>query len=267
MGKNPSDRYLRSCPQGTILFEDGQPGDRMFVIQTGRVQIVKRIGDVRFPFASLGPGDCVGEMSLLDGQPRSADAIVTEDATLVEIERATFEQLVRDNGEVAVRIMRKLSERLRDANRTIEGFLARNGALVAVKMLQAMTPPGDGPRALPPEATPQLLASRAGMPLNEASAVWERLKAAGVLSVDGERARLASSADVDAYVAYLELKQRYDPMTARELAEVTGLGEEEVHRVVRRLLSNRLVGAASGLVDSYQQYLTLKRRFEYPDRA
>jgi phosphoglycerate kinase len=62
MGKETLDRYLKPCPQGTVLFQEGEPGDRMFVIQSGRVQIVKRVGDVRFPLASLGPGDCIGEM-------------------------------------------------------------------------------------------------------------------------------------------------------------------------------------------------------------
>jgi len=56
-------------------------------------------------------------------------------------------------------------------------------------------------------------------------------------------------------------------MTVHELAEATGLAEDEVHRVVRRVLSNRLPGGGGGLVDSYQQFLALKRRFEYPERC
>lgn len=262
------DRYVKPCPRGTVLFEEGQPGDRMYVIQSGRVQILKKIGAVRFPLASLGPGDSVGEMSLLDGQPRSADAVVSEDATLLVVERETFEQLVRENGEVAVRLMRKLSERLRETNRTLEGFLAQNGAMVAVQLLRSLAGPGQEERPLPPEATPQALAGRAGMPLAEARGVWDRLKAAGVLTVSGGRARLAGDPLVEEYLAYLEFKQRYDPLTVHELAEVTGLPEDEVHRVVRRVLSSRLPqGEASGLVDAYQQYLTLKRRFEYHDRS
>jgi CRP-like cAMP-binding protein len=267
MVKASLDRYLKPCPSGTILFQEGEPGDRMFVIQTGRVQIVKRVGDVRFPLADLGPGDCVGEMALLDGQPRSADAVAAEDSTLLVVERGTFETLIRENGEVAVRIMRKLSERLREANRAIEGFLAQNGTLSALRLLRGMAAGGPGFRPLPPQATPHALAAQAGMPLSEAEAVWGRLKAAGVLAVVDGQTRLAPEGTLDDYLAYLDLKQKYDPMTVRELAEVTGLAEDEVHRLVRRVMSNRLPGGGGGLVDSYQQFLALKRRFEYPERG
>ena len=265
MGKETLDRYLKPCPQGTVLFQEGEPGDRMFVIQTGRVQIVKRVGEVRFPLASLGPGDCIGEMALLDKQPRSADAVVLEDSALLVVEQGTFENLIRENGEVAVRIMRKLSERLREANRTIEGFLAQNGTLSAVKLLKGLAAPGTGFRALPNDVSAQSVAAQAGMPPQEAEAVWKGLKSAGVLTGAEGQLRLAPDATLDDYLAYLDLKQKYDPMTVRELAEATGLSEDEVHRVVRRVLTNRLPGGG-GLVDSYQQFLALKRRFEYPER-
>lgn len=268
MGTPSLDRYVKPCPRGTVLFEEGQPGDRMYVIQSGRVQIVKRIGEQRFPLASLGPGDSFGEMSLLDGLPRSADAVVSEDSKLLVVERETFDQLVRENGEVAVRLMRKLSERLREANRTIEGFLAQNGAVVAVQLLRSLAGPGPDERPLPREATPQALATRAGLPLSEARAVWDRLKAAGLLTESAGLMRLGADSLVEEYLTYLELKQKYDPLTVHELAEVTGLHEDEVHRVARRVLASRLPnGEASGLVDAYQQYLTLKRRFEYHDRS
>ncbi len=266
MGKETLDRYLKPCPQGTVLFQEGEPGDRMFVIQTGRVQIVKRVGEVRFPLATLGPGDCVGEMALLDGQPRSADAVATEDSTLLVVEQGTFESLIRENGEVAVRIMRKLSERLREANRTIEGFLARNGTLSALELLRGMAAAGPGFRALPREVSASLVAAKAGMPLSEAEAVWKGLLAAGIVAEADGVLRLAPDGTLDDYLAYLDLKQKYDPMTVRELAEATGLSEDEVHRVVRRVLTSRLPGGG-GLVDSYQQFLALKRRFEYPERG
>jgi CRP-like cAMP-binding protein len=267
MGNSSLDRYLKPCPKGTVLFEEGQSGDRMYVIQTGKVQVVKRIGDVRFPLAVLGPGDCVGEMALLDGQPRSADALVTEDSTLLVLERGTFEHLLRDNGEIAVRIMRKLSERLREANRTIEGILAHNGVLLAVRMLRTMASPGQGSRELPADASPETLALRGGLTLEEAKGAWERLRLAGVLQQADGRTRLAPDEIVDDYLGYLDMKQRYDPLTVHELADVTGLAEEEVHRVVQRVLANRIPAGQNELVDTYQQYLTLKRRFEYPDRA
>jgi CRP-like cAMP-binding protein len=269
MAKPSHDRFVKSCPCGTVLFREGDAGDRMFVIESGRVEVIKLVGDVRFVLATLGPGDSVGEMALLDRRPRFADAVVAEDCRLVVIDASTFDQLVRENGEVAVRIMRKLSERLREANLTIEGFLVQSGAATAVKALRDQAGPTTserrGFRLLPQSSSPQSLAGLAGLALPEARAVWDRLHEAGLLKSSDGKVQLAPDAAVDDFLAYLELKQKYDPLMVQELAEVTGLGLEEAHGVVRRIFASRLPGTPGGLVDSYQQYLALKRRFEYPD--
>ncbi|MFN7134773.1 MAG: Crp/Fnr family transcriptional regulator [Myxococcales bacterium] len=270
MQKQPLERYTQPCPKGTVLFEEGQPGDRMYVIQSGRVQVIKKVGETRVTIAQLGPGDCVGEMAILDGQPRSADAVVIEDAVLVVLDRGTFEQMVREHGEIAVRIMRKLSQRLREANRTIQNFLAENGSLRAVEFLRALAGQNETAqyRPLPRGTTPQTVAARAGLSLQEAQEVWERLRAAGVIDDAGGQVALAPDATVDDYLRYLDLKQKYDPLTVRELAEMTGLPEDEVHRVVRRVLMSRLeTEQSNGLADSYQHFLALKKRFEYLDRV
>lgn len=271
MSSRNLDRYIQPFPKGTVLFQEGQPGDRMFVIQSGRVEIVKKIGGQTVVIAQLGPGDCVGEMAILDGQPRSADAVIAEDAQLVVLDRHTFEGLVRDHGEIAVRIMRKLSQRLREANKQLQNFLAENGALRAVELLRSLAGRqiGERFRPLPLGISPQTLAARAGLSVPEAQAVWSRLKAAGVLDDVGGEANLAPDKVVDDYLQYLELKHKYDPLTVRELADMTGLPEDEVHRVIRRVLMTRLEDDkdSGGLADSYQSFLTLKKRFEYLDRV
>ncbi len=264
MAQQPIERYTKPFPKGAVLFEEGQPGDCMYVIQSGQVEVSKRMGGQKLTLAVLGPGDCLGEMAILENQPRSADAVVSEAATMVVLDRKTFEMLVRENGEVAVRIMRKLSQRLREANRQIEGFLVHSGARRALELLRMMAPARGGQRRpLPAGLDAQVLAGRAGLAPSEAQTIWRRLKAAGIIDAATDPATLADDALIDDYLAYLELKQTYDPLTARELAEMTGLSEEEVHRVARRVLDKRLADAGSQLVDSYQQFLNLKRRFEY----
>ncbi|MGI5861663.1 MAG: Crp/Fnr family transcriptional regulator [Myxococcales bacterium] len=261
------ERYTGSYPKGTVLFEEGEPGDRMFVIDSGRVEIVKRVGNERLKIAELGPGESVGEMAILDGQPRSASAVVCEDAVLVVIDSKTFENLVRQSGEIAARIMRKLSQRLREANRQIEGFLARNGTLAAVGALRAISGrEHEGVRPLPLGTCAASLGARLGVGEHEAEALWQRLQAAGVIVERDGEAALATEQQIEEYLAYLDLKQRYDPLTVRELSEVTGLPEGEVHRIARRILASRLP-EEQGLVDPYQHFLSLKKRFEYLDRV
>jgi len=152
----------------------------------------------------------------------------------------------------------------------IQSFLDENGAVRAIGMLRSLALPagGESYRPLPPGVGPQLFAARAGLSLSEAQAVWDRLRAAGVLDQAGPEAQLAPDSMIEDYRAYLQLKQKYDPLTVRELSEMTGLAEDEIHRVIRRVLSSRLEArGVSGLEDSYQHYLTLKKRFEYLNRV
>ncbi len=262
------DRHTVSYPAGTVLFREGDPGDRMFVIADGRVRIVKALGASDVTIASLGPGDCFGEMALLDKQPRSATAVTSEESRLVIIDGVAFEQLIRENGEIAVRIMRKLSERLREANRYLLNFLASSNARRAVEVLRAAVKAEPaGYRPLPVAVNAAWLAPHAGLSLAEADEVWSRLRSAGILIVVEGALSLAPEGDVDEYLQYIDLQREYDPITVRELAEMTGLSEDEIHRIVRKVLTNRLGGDEVKLADSYRKYLTLKRRFEYHDRV
>src|SRR5437868_5512099 len=113
------DQLIRRHPVGTVLFREGEPGEKMYVIRAGKVNIWKTISDSQITLAVLGAGEFFGEMALLEGLPRSAGATVVEEAALIEVDGPSFELLVRKNTEIAVRLMRRLSSRLRDADRQI----------------------------------------------------------------------------------------------------------------------------------------------------
>src|SRR5258708_36465557 len=110
------EHLVRKHPAGTVLFREGDRGATMYVIRSGKVKISKHISDTELTLAVLGPGEFFGEMALLEGLPRSAGATVVEDAALIELEQTAFEMLVRKNSEIAVRLMRRLSSRLREAD-------------------------------------------------------------------------------------------------------------------------------------------------------
>jgi hypothetical protein len=122
-------------PAGQAVFREGDPGQTMFIIESGVVEIflAARGKDV---VAALGPGDFFGEMAMLEDQPRFASAIALEPSRLLRIERAEFADLLRQNIEIAVRIMRKLAARHRRSEaRVVEvlGEIARlRGKLEAV---------------------------------------------------------------------------------------------------------------------------------------
>ena len=102
-------------PAGQFIFKEGDRGTDMYVIESGSVEIFRgaRTGEA---LAMLGPGDFFGEMAILEDEPRFASAVVSTPCRLRRIDRAHFTQLIAQDSEIAVRIMRKLAARLRRSN-------------------------------------------------------------------------------------------------------------------------------------------------------
>ena len=101
------------APEGKVLVRQGDPGRECFVIAEGRARATMRGKGS----AMLGPGSFFGEMSLLDQGPRSATVMAETDMRLLVLGSREFSALVQEVPIVAVRMMRGLAERLRDAER------------------------------------------------------------------------------------------------------------------------------------------------------
>ncbi len=117
--------------EGTALFHAGDVGDRLYVILRGRVRVSRTVpGMGEEALAIFGPGDSFGELALIDSEPRNADALIHEDATLLEIRKDALEHLLylhKDLGyEVLWNMVRTLAARLRDTTDKV-AFLAVTG--------------------------------------------------------------------------------------------------------------------------------------------
>jgi uncharacterized membrane protein len=117
----------RSVPRGTRLFRHGESGDAMYLIESGRVRISLRdeAGDV-VTLAELGEGDFFGEMALIDGAPRSADAETLDDSRVAVLRRAEFLSFVRSNPDVALEILSAVTQRLRRTDDLLRSRASRN---------------------------------------------------------------------------------------------------------------------------------------------
>src|SRR6185503_1820311 len=101
-------------PQNTRLFRQGDKGDAMYLIESGRVRISIRDQDEQeLTLAELAQGDFFGEMSIIDGRQRSADARVLEEARLAVLARDDFLRFVRTSPDVALEMLSALTDRLR----------------------------------------------------------------------------------------------------------------------------------------------------------
>ena len=124
-GKNPFERYVVAHPMGDIIFSEGEIGTEMFIIQSGTVELFKSIAGETRVLATLEKGDFFGEMSVLEDLPRTASARAKTDVEIVRINGAMFDTMLKNNTEIAVRMMRKLSRRLRDITSMLEDALGR----------------------------------------------------------------------------------------------------------------------------------------------
>jgi CRP/FNR family cyclic AMP-dependent transcriptional regulator len=115
------------CKAKTPLFRAGDEGDAMYIIEGGKVRISVQTSDGRdMTLTELGRGDFFGEMVLLDGQRRSADAMVAEDARLAVLSREHFLSFVRSSPDVAQGLLTTLANRLRHTDELLRRSATRN---------------------------------------------------------------------------------------------------------------------------------------------
>jgi CRP-like cAMP-binding protein len=115
-GAGPMPAFTEEVAAGELIFREGDLGTEMFILQEGQVEILQRLRGLDEPLAMLEKGDFFGEMSLLEDLPRTASARCVTDCKVITINGATFDQMLRSKPEIAVRIMRKLSRRLRQTD-------------------------------------------------------------------------------------------------------------------------------------------------------
>src|SRR6266849_9377983 len=137
--KNPFAKFLNHFTKGTVLFHEGDEGEDMYIIQSGRVAIKKRVPHGETTLAVLEKGDFFGEMAVLERMPRSASAEMVEDGDLIVIGGDTLGDMIKTNPEIAVRMLRKQSIRLRETNKQLEQALKG--------MPAGAQPPKDAPPA------------------------------------------------------------------------------------------------------------------------
>jgi len=110
---------IRVAPTGTVITQIGDAGDSFFIIIDGMAAVRTPVG----AGSQLQPGDCFGEMSLVDGEPRSATIVATTEVRLLVVDRAHFWRLLDETPELMRRILTILSRRVRGLEQTIRAIL------------------------------------------------------------------------------------------------------------------------------------------------
>jgi CRP/FNR family cyclic AMP-dependent transcriptional regulator len=219
------DRFARDFRAGTVLFEEGQPGDFMYVVTTGEVEIRRLVGETERVLAIIPPGEFFGEMAILNSRPRSATAVVRLDARLLVIEGKTFEAMLRARPEVALRIIKSLALRLESANQQVELLLLPTANhrvvqclrhLAEEQILLAGTQVNGGTAILVPKRVEEI-ATRVGLPVHEVIDVVDRLRAARLVlraedaGIEGDGFIIPEVGRLLEFLEFLTLKDRFAP--------------------------------------------------------
>ena len=100
------------CEKDDPIIEEGEYGDSLFIVVNGNVKIHKGETEI----TRMGEGSCIGDMALLDGEPRSADVTAVEETTLFKIEQEGFYEVMGSHGDIMEAIIKNLSGRVRNMN-------------------------------------------------------------------------------------------------------------------------------------------------------
>jgi len=186
--------------RGETVFVEGEQGDTLFIVLSGKIKIGRRATDGRENMLSvMGPSDMFGELSLFDPGPRTATATVLTDARLASLAHSSLRPWINDRPEIAEQLLRVLARRLRRTNDALADLIFTDVPGRVAKALLGLserfgTPEGDGVRVhhdLTQEELAQLVgASRETV--NKAladfsSRGWMRVDSRAVTILDAER--------------------------------------------------------------------------------
>jgi CRP/FNR family transcriptional regulator, cyclic AMP receptor protein len=205
------ERFGREFPAGHVLFRDGEPGKEMFVIQTGKVRIAKTVRGVEKTLITLGPGAFLGEMAILNNKPRSATAIVEEDAKLLVIDPKTFEAMVRGNAEIAVRLIKTLAQRLQESDDQIENLLLKdpNSRLVHFLLNMAKKAQPQGEEPINVDLTVKELAGKVGLELEQVNDVLNKLIRAKLVQIVDTGLIIHNVQKLREFLEFLGMKEKF----------------------------------------------------------
>ena len=140
---------VRKVPRNTTLVRVGDKTDALYVLVSGSAKVLNRDVEGREVILTLlGAGECFGEMSLIDGSPRSADVVSCEPCELLVIAKSDFAHALSENVDLCLNIMKSLADRLREANRKIESLALLDVYGRVAKLLLDFSELEDGRRVI-----------------------------------------------------------------------------------------------------------------------
>ncbi|OGP57312.1 MAG: hypothetical protein A2V67_01055 [Deltaproteobacteria bacterium RBG_13_61_14] len=204
-------QFAVTFPAGELIFEQGELGRVMFIVREGKVAISRTILGVEKVLAVLGPGEFFGEMAMLNNRPRSATARAQTDAKLLAFGPKVFENLVKGNWGVALKLIRSLAYRLQEADIQIENLMFQDTESRVVNTL--IRAAGDEGMATAKghlvRLTPEDLSCRTGLPVFILKEVLAHLVRTHLIHIQKDAILIPNLQKLERLLKFLELRQEF----------------------------------------------------------
>lgn len=205
------DRYAKSYQAGDILFQEGDPGTEVYVIQAGRVRLTKRVFRTSVVVEDLNKGDFCGELALVMKTTRPVTATVLEDARLLVIPAEQFSIMVEQNASITLQMLRRLATRLTRAQFRMSNFALRQpmGRMLHQLRAEWKVAALQGDAGVP--LIPDDLAEALGMEPGHIQRILERAVADKLIEIDDRGVfRITNNESYDRLLSYLELRDHFE---------------------------------------------------------
>jgi CRP-like cAMP-binding protein len=192
MPDNPLfEKYGQTIDAGKVIFNEGDVGEHMFIIQTGRVRISKMIDGREHELAVLEKGDFFGEMAIVSRINRTATATAVNSTQLLAFDRQGFMGMIEKNAKIALNVIDKLCRRLQNANSQIQMMFQRNQrSLIALSLYSKFSDRPEDEQYLPLDKTVEQMSLNLETPAKLVSTYLEEFVAAGIITIKGNTIRL-----------------------------------------------------------------------------
>jgi len=175
---------VRQFPKNTVLIHEGDVGDSLYIILSGRVRVYASNAAGREVVLNFcGAGEYVGEMSL-DGAPRSASVITIEPTSCAIVNRSQFRDFLAANPDFAQHIIKTLIHRARNATENVKSLALQDVYGRLVRLLNALAVDEDGRHVVQEKLTQQDIADRVGASRDMIGKLMKDLVGGGYLAVE-----------------------------------------------------------------------------------
>jgi CRP/FNR family transcriptional regulator, cyclic AMP receptor protein len=172
-GSSVRSTYERSFAAGDVIYDAGQLGEALFVIQAGHVELTRSGPEGDRVVARYGPGEFFGEIAVLLGRPRTTRAVAVGDARVLQLDRATFESMCVDRPEIALRVIQRLAQRAIELEQRLTALGVDDLLRPVVRVLLQHASGGEKSARI--ETTLRKLANEAGLRMYEAHRALNQL--------------------------------------------------------------------------------------------